>query len=652
MPFASRETTSRRIGDHAEPVQAELVQAELVQAELVQAELVQAELPRAEYPRPQLVRQEWLNLNGPWRFDEGGSAQVPSSWSLAGTIVVPFARESELSGIGRTDFVDAVRYQREVTLPEEWRGQRVLLHVGAADHHTTVWVDDVEVGRHRGGFTSFSVDLTDALTGPTFTLSLLVEDDRHAVQARGKQSRRAENYEAFYTRTTGIWQTVWLEPVPASHLLRPVTVPDLASSSFAFELPVARPHAGLTARVELSDDGGLVAAGAVEVTSRITPGLTLDVPADRLRLWSPEDPHLYRVRFTLLDDGVPVDTLDSYAGMRSVAIDGRRMLLNGRPVFQRLVLDQGYWPDGLLTAPSDADLVRDIELGRAAGFNGARLHQKVFEERYLYHADRLGYLVWGEFADWGALDDDGRQVPTVSFVTEWVEALTRDLSHPSIVGWCPLNETFEPIGPRLSVLDDATRALYLLTKAVDPTRPVLDTSGYAHRVPGADVYDSHLYEQDPAVFARQMDGLAAGRPYTNRAPDGSPWSVPYAGQPYFCSEFGGIWWSEVDGHGDDSWGYGEAPRSAPEWVDRFRALVDRLLDDPDMFGYCFTQLTDVFQEKNGIARFDRVPKFDLGLLRSIQTRPAAIEHGDDRPAGPLTARTAPAPHPADAARTA
>lgn len=592
MPFASRETTE-------------------------DAAAASDELPRPEYPRPQFVRREWLNLNGTWRFDVGGTDAPPSAWELTGAIVVPFAPESALSGVGRTEFLDAVRYQREVTLPEAWRDRRVQLHVGAADHHTTVWVDDREVGRHRGGFTSFTFDLTDALPDGTFTLSVLVEEDRHAVQARGKQSRRDENYEAFYTRTTGIWQTVWLEPVPASHLLRPAVVPDLTSGRFTFELPVARPHDGLTVRVEVRDGEGLVVAGDVDVTARVTPGLGLDVPADRLRPWSPDDPHLYEVRFVLLEDGVPVDVLDSYAGMRSIAVDGPRMLLNGRPMFQRLVLDQGYWPDGLLTAPSDADLVRDIELAQAAGFNGARLHQKVVEERYLYHADRLGHLVWGEFADWGALDDDDHQRPTVSFVTEWVEALTRDLSHPSIVGWCPLNETFETIGPRLTVLDDATRALYLLTKAVDPTRPVLDASGYAHRVPGADVYDSHLYEQDPVRFAQLMDGLAAGTPYTNRAPDGSPWSVPYAGQPYFCSEFGGIWWSEVDGHGDQSWGYGQAPASAQEWIERFRGLVDRLLDDPRMFGYCFTQLTDVFQEKNGIARFDRAPKFDLELLRSI-----------------------------------
>jgi hypothetical protein len=592
----------------------------------------ESRVPRPEYPRPQFIRDRWLNLNGVWSAGFGTHDGAPSGWSFAETIVVPFAPESVLSGIGRTDFIRAIRYQRNVAVPEDWFGDRILLNFGAADFYTTVWVDDVEVGRHRGGFTPFSFDITDAVSGGSFDLTVLVEDDLDSVQARGKQSRKRENYEAFYTRTTGIWQTVWLEPVASAHFARPAIIPDLESSRFTIELSATAPSARLTARVDLYDEDGLVVSGSVGIAAQVTPTLSLTVPRDRLRVWSPEDPHLYRVQFTLLEDGIAVDELRSYAGMRSVSIDGRRVLLNGRPVFQRLVLDQGYWPESLMTAPTDEALVRDIELGKAAGFNGARMHQKVFEERYLYHADRLGYLVWAEFADWGAkVHASGRQEPTISFVTEWVEALTRDLSHPSIVGWCPLNETYEPIAAKSTVLDDATKALYSLTKAIDPTRPVLDASGYSHRVIGADIFDSHLYEQDPTVFAALMSGLAEGRPYVNTAPDGTAWSVPYKGQPYFCSEFGGIWWSDVDGHGDESWGYGEAPRTRDEWIDRFRGLVDTLLNDPDMFGYCFTQLTDVFQEKNGIFDFARAPKFDLTVLSAIQSRTAAYELTDVRP---------------------
>jgi hypothetical protein len=327
-----------------------------------------------------------------------------------------------------------------------------------------------------------------------------------------------------------------------------------------------------------------------------------------------------------------VDSVRSYAGLRSVSIEGTAIRINGQPVFQRLVLDQGYWPDTLMTSPDDEALIRDIELSIAAGFNGARLHQKVFEERFLFHADRLGYLVWGEFGDWGAGGygpAGDHQQPTSSFVTQWLEALERDISHPAIIGWCPLNETHQVIGDHITQLDDVTHAMYLATKMTDPTRPVLDASGYAHRVRRADVYDSHNYEQDPAAFATQMGDIAAGTPYVNTV-KGRPISVPYAGQPYFVSEFGGIWWdpSDLDTSGDDrseSWGYGQRVADEEEFYTRLQGLFDVLLQNPNMFGYCYTQLTDVFQEQNGIYNFGRGLKLDVPRIKSMQQKPAAYE---------------------------
>jgi beta-galactosidase/beta-glucuronidase len=600
------------------------------------------DVPRPEYPRPQFVREEWLNLNGVWRFEtdrsDTGLERGLRTREPAGTIVVPFCPESELSGIGETDFLEAVWYRRTVTVPAEWADARVLLHFGAVDHDTTVWANDVEVARHRGGFTPFTADLGEvARPGEELTLVVRARDSRHGVQARGKQATWYANSHCHYTRTTGIWQTVWLEPVPrAIALKRPRITPDLASGAFFVELPLTANVPGHRVRATLTDDAGDVVTAEARADLDLCPRLALPVPADRQRVWAPGDPHLYGLRLEVLDaGGSVVDAARSYAGLRSVAVHGKRLLLNGEPVFQRLVLDQGYYPDGLMTAPSDEALVRDIELGLHAGFNGARLHQKVFEERYLYHADRLGYLVWGEFGDWGCETGvrDDNQRPDASYVTQWLEALERDHSHPSIVGWCPLNETYQPLHDRITVLDDVTRAMFLATKQADPTRPVIDASGYAHRVPETDVYDSHCYEQDPAVFARTMAGLAKERPYVNAAPDGRAWSVPYRGQPYFCSEFGGIWWdpraaAETAGdERDSSWGYGERPRTAEEFVDRFTGLTGVLLDDPDMFGYCYTQLTDVFQERNGVYGFDRSEKVDTALLRAAQTRPAAFEGG-------------------------
>jgi len=287
-----------------------------------------------------------------------------------------------------------------------------------------------------------------------------------------------------------------------------------------------------------------------------------------------------------------------------------------------------------MTAPSEQALIDDIELSVAAGFNGARLHQKVFEERFLYHADRLGYLVWGEFGDWGAGSGDTQgdnQQPTASFVTQWLEAVDRDYNHPSIIGWCPLNETHQLLHDRITQLDDVTRAMFLATKAADATRPVLDASGYSHRVPETDIWDSHNYEQDPVEFGKQMAGLADGKPYGNRGGrEQAPISQDYNGQPYFCSEFGGIWWNPeaaaaASGSSADSWGYGQRVKDEADFYERFTGLIDVLLDNPLMFGYCYTQLTDVFQEENGIYRFDRSTKLDVPRIQKIQARAAAYE---------------------------
>ncbi|MBZ4016094.1 glycoside hydrolase family 2 protein [Streptomyces purpurogeneiscleroticus] len=595
--------------------------------------------PRPEYPRPQFVRERWQCLNGEWEFEidrsDSGLERGMLKRTLTDAITVPFCPESELSGINDTDFLEAVWYRRTITVPAAWAGERVLLHFQAVDHDTTVWVNGVEVARHRGGFTPFTADLDGVVSaGQEAVVVVRARDTRHGPQARGKQATWYANSHCHYTRTTGIWQTVWLEPVPrAVHLERPRITPDLAGGAFHVEMPLSTNPPGHTVRAVLSDGDDEIARVEARADLDLCPRLTLPVPPKRQRPWSPSDPHLYRLRLELLDEhGRTVDTARSYAGLRSIAVRGKQVLLNGEPLFQRLVLDQGYYPDGLMTAPSDEALVRDIELSLNAGFNGARLHQKVFEERFLYHADRLGYLVWGEFGDWGCetgVRDDNQQ-PGASYAAQWVEAVERDYSHPSLIGWCPLNETYQRLHDRITQLDDVTWSMFLATKAADSTRPVIDASGYAHRVPHTDIYDSHCYEQDPQAFAKLMSGLAADRPYINTGPDGSQWSVPYRGQPYFCSEFGGIWWdpqaeAENGEEPETSWGYGLRPRSEEEFHDRFDGLVAVLLGDPNMFGYCYTQLTDVFQERNGVYRFDRTEKLDVTRLRAAQQRPAAIE---------------------------
>lgn len=530
---------------------------------------MQAVIPRSEYPRPQFVRRDWLNLNGAWEFRVGAEP-----WA---EITVPFCPEAPLSGLGRTEPMPEVWYRRRVAVPAGWRGREVLLHFQAVDYDATVWVDGEEVARHRGGFTPFTAALPATCAGRDIEVVVRALDDLDSPQPRGKQSRRTDNWSVFYTRTTGIWQTVWLEPVPEVRLLRPRITPDAAGRRLLVRQPVSHSRPGWHLRAR----AGGVEAGA-DLGLDFEPLLVL---AGLSRHWSPADPFLYDLELELLDpEGRVADAATSYAGLRGVARDGRRLLLNGEPVFQRLVLDQGYWPEGVMTAPSDAALRADIELAQAAGFNGARLHQKVFEERYLYHADRLGYLVWGEFPDWGGS-------PDTAHAAEWLEAVGRDESHPSIVGWCPLNETE---GGR----PDAARALWLAAKLADGSRPVLDASGWTHEVPEADLTDRHDYEQDPAQWAPR--------------PAADP-------RPFLVSEFGG---AQLGGAG---WGYGDTPASAEAWLQRFEALTGTLLADPGLCGYCYTQLTDVYQEQNGVYTFDRRPKVDVARLRAAQLRPAAYE---------------------------
>ncbi len=603
-----------------------------------------SEIPRSEYPRPQFVRDDWMCLNGEWQFeaDQGDSGMDRGllDRDLTDKIVVPFCPESKLSGIENHDFYNAVWYRRQVAIPQDWSGNHVLLHFQAVDYDTTVWVNGTEVGRHRGGFSPFSCDLRGVATaGDEITIVIRARDYGKTPQPRGKQTRDFGPSGAVYVRTTGIWQTVWMEPVPDVSLRRPRLTPDVANQVIRLEQPITNNAKGLRLLATLSDEQGEIVTAECSAEYDLSPRLDLPIPDDRLQLWSIENPHLYDVEISLIDgDGNRVDTARSYAGLRSVSIDGKAIKINNKVVFQRLVLDQGYYPDGIMTAPSDQDLIDDIQLSIDAGFNGARLHQKVFEERFLYHADRMGYIVWGEFGDWGCSHngptDGEHQTPGADYITQWLECLERDYSHPSIVGWCPLNETWQSITDHITMLDDVTRGMYLATKAMDGTRPVLDTSGYAHRVNGADVYDSHDYDQNPETFAERHAGLAQDDPYINQASGSgrlvgtTAWSVPYRGQPYFVSEFGGIWWNPDVKEGEDSWGYGNRPTSLDEFYDRFEKLCAILLDDVNMFGYCYTQLTDIYQEQNGIYKYDRGEKFDLERIRNAQIRPAAIELAD------------------------
>ena len=646
---------------HPTPALPETLTALFARADELAAQLdaplsAAAGVPRPEHPRPQLQRSAWLNLNGTWQFEidrsDTGRERGLLDAELASTITVPFAPETEASGIGDRDFLEAVWYRRTVTIPADWDGLRPILRFEAVDQDATVWANGVEVARHRGGFTPFSADLSQVPgvgAGSEVAVVVRARDPHDQPQARGKQSTWFRPTHANYHRTTGIWQTVWLEGVPADEIRSLRILPSLASTSFSIDVPLSRSTPGTSLEVIASVPGGAeVARASVRADLDLAPHLELAIPAEHVRVWGPGAPELYALQVRLLDgDSGVLDEVRSYAGLRSTSLNAHEYRLNGEKVFQRLVLDQGYWEDTFMTAPSDDAFAADIRLALEAGFNGARLHQKVFEQRMLFWADLHGYLTWGEFGDWGVsglgpLGDN--QQPTASFIGQWVEAVARDINHPSIIGWCPLNETHQILHDRYTQLDTVTQAMYDATKLADPSRPVLDASGYSHRVRGADVYDSHSYEQDPERFRAEQSGLAEGRPFANRrdlAPDEHPFadgefSLPFAGQPYFVSEYGGIWWNaqeareiaeaaKAGNNAAESWGYGQRITSEEELYERFEWLTRVLLEDPLMLGYCYTQLTDVFQEKNGVVDFERGRKLDLARLRAIQEQAAAYE---------------------------
>lgn len=576
-------------------------------------------IPRPEHPRPQFVRDSWINLNGEWQFEIDPSRsgkerglQAPDA-PLGRKILVPFCPESRLSGIGHTDFMAAVWYKRSFSLPAGWEQGEVLLHFGAVDYETEVWVNEITVGRHRGGYSSFSFPIGHALREGDNVVTVYAEDDvRSGLQPRGKQSGSYHSQGCDYTRTTGIWQTVWLELVPRTRIASFRLIPAPDNDCLHVSAVVEGQTAGLSLRVAASYEGRAAGERTVRIGSR---SVSLSVPLSEKHLWHPGAPALYDLRLELVRDGETVDAAGSYFGLRSLRLDGMAFRINGRSVFQRLVLDQGFYPDGIYTAPTDEALKRDIELSLAAGFNGARLHEKMFEPRFLYWADRLGYLVWGEHANWGL--DITTAAGLARFLPQWIEGVERDFNHPSLVGWCPFNETWDSSrGTRQD--DEVLRIVYEATRALDPTRPVIDTSGNFHVA--TDIFDVHDYDQNPEKFRARYQPLAEG---------GEPWvSFPerqsYSGQPYFVSEYGGIWW-DPERSSEKGWGYGERPKSAEEFMERYEGLTNALLDNPNMFGFCYTQLYDIEQEVNGLYTYDRRPKFDLAWLKAVNGRRAAIE---------------------------
>lgn len=589
------------------------------------------DIPRPEYPRPQFVRNEWINLNGTawtFEFDFGKSGIARGCHKATGfdtAINVPFCPESTLSGIGHTDFIEQLFYHRKLEIPADWEGKRILLHFGAVDYECVGYLNGVEVGRHTGGSSSFTFDLTGkALPGNTYDFVLFVKDDvRSGNQMSGKQSPRYESHGCFYTRVTGIWQTVWLEPVAMYGLKRCFITPDLDNGMFHFKPELYQEKPGMRLQIKVKAGGQEVGSAEMAAVS----GMSCSVALSFINAWAPGNPFLYDIEYTLTDNGTVIDQVSSYCGLRKIHIEGNKVFLNNKQFYFRLVLDQGFYRTGIWTAPTDADLKQDIELSMACGFNGARLHQKVFEDRFHYWADKLGYITWGESPSWGVYFLAPRWGDGVAhtmeqywcsygrFKMEWREIMEQCTNHPSIVAWSPANETahMERIDYYKSTLTD----IYDMTKLIDPTRPCNETSGYHHVK--TDLWTVHAYRKDAESLKKTLTGEEQGSKYPvfMLTPDFE--YEAYKGQPYINDEFGGFMYLPPDKTGrfaENTWGYyGMEIKNDDEFLAKIKEQTIVMAELPDFSGYCYTQLTDVEQEQNGVLTYDRVPKAPLQKLR-------------------------------------
>lgn len=565
---------------------------------------------RPEHPKPQFMRENWLNLNGEWDFEldngrSGIARKMYEDGDFSMKINVPFCPQSKLSGLEILDFMYGVWYRRTINLTADRISGKTFIHFGAVDYKAYVYINGKQAGTHSGGYISFKFDISDLVIEGENTIVVYAEDDeRCPFIPRGKQSEEYYSHHCDYTRTTGIWQTVWLEFAPKTYIEKVKYYPDIYNVSLCM---TAETKGAATLTATAYYEGKEVGKASVNSNGGL---VSLTINLSEKHLWEVGKGRLYDLVLTYGDDKV-----NSYFGLRSTRVDSKKYYLNDVCVFQRTILDQGFYPDGIYTAPSDEELLGDIKRSMVLGFNGARLHEKIFEERFLYHAAKEGYLVWGEFPNWGL--DHTRSDTIYPFLYEWLEELDRDFNQPAIIGWCPFNETWDIRGRKQN--DELLRSIYRVTKAVDDTRPVIDTSGNYHVE--TDIFDIHDYNQNYEEIRKQyMDfldgkGEAPERFFENRQEFNFD-------KPVFFSEYGGIKWSAQT---ENSWGYGDAPKTEEEFIDRYRGLTHALIDNPHLMGFCYTQLTDVEQEQNGLYTYDRKLKFPAQIIYEINTKKAAIE---------------------------
>jgi beta-galactosidase/beta-glucuronidase len=576
-----------------------------------------AAVPRPEFPQPQFERTDWLTLNGEWQFAfDDSDAGLDAHWyapdhALNSRITVPYCFESKLSGIADTSFHPWVWYRRDVTLPDAWKPRRTLLHFGAVDYQSMVWVNGQLAGSHEGGNTPFTFDITPLLkTGANAIVVRAWDPPTDKLIPRGKQYWEPQSKSIFYTRTSGIWQPVWLESTGDAYLDR-VRIQPEPLGTVTFDGIMPRAKAGdkfrvsiLDGETELSQDSIPVALGRASLTLRVA----------HRNLWSVEQPKLYNVVLDIVRNDQVVDRVHSYFGFRTVETREGRVYLNGKPLYLKFVLDQGYWPESILTPPTDEAIQYDIRMTKEMGFNGARKHQKVEDPRFLYWADKMGLLVSGEMANAQGFDEQYAD----RFTREWTEAVLRDLNHPSIIIWAPLNESWGVPDLRDQRQQNHLKSLYTLTHPLDGSRLVIDNEGWMH-TDMTDLFAIHDYSKNGQLLWERYRDL--GRKPARVPDNGRPALISgyeYNGSPIYLSEFGGISYIPAGQSVPElAWGYSGIEKSATDAFDRLESIYRGLENLPHITGICYTQITDVEQEVNGLMTYDRKPKFDVKRIKAL-----------------------------------